>query len=180
MLLLRLNWALILRVVIGFGLHSSWSRPFGLNSWIVQNPSWCDLPSGSGNSPRSFRARCDRVRPAGLGFAPFWPKFAPVAPDFKLASKLLELVNVSRNHSNIAPIEWNPKEYWRWKSSKLTANSGRWGKNLVTVLFYNGGGSMVKTPDRPTVRCKSRKNGIFWDIPFSKRLHSGKRKHSHP
>ena len=27
---------------------------------------------------------------------------------------------------------------------------------------------MVKTPNRPTVCCKLRKNGIFWDISFSK------------
>ena len=31
------------------------------------------------------------------------------------------------------------------------------GLNLVTVSFYNDGGSMVKTPNRPTVRCKSQK-----------------------
>ena len=31
------------------------------------------------------------------------------------------------------------------------------GLNLLTILFYNDGGSMVKTPNRTTVRCKSRK-----------------------
>ena len=35
------------------------------------------------------------------------------------------------------------------------------GLNLVTVSFYNGGGSVVKTPNRPTARCKSQKK---WDF----------------
>ena len=35
------------------------------------------------------------------------------------------------------------------------------GENLITISFYNGGGRMVKTPKRPTIRCKSRKKQDF-------------------
>ena len=48
-------------------------------------------------------AKLGRGRPAGLGFAPFWPKFAGVDPNFKQSSKLVEFVNVSKNYSNIVP-----------------------------------------------------------------------------
>ena len=42
------------------------------------------------------------------------------------------------------------------------------GLNLVTVSFYNGGGSTVKTPNRPIDRCKSRKQRDFLRHSFFK------------
>jgi len=40
-------------------------------------------------------------RPAGLGILPFWLIFIYVVPEFKYLPKLVELVNVSDNHSNM-------------------------------------------------------------------------------
>ena len=40
-------------------------------------------------------------RPAGLGILPFWLIFIYVVPEFKYSPKLMELVNVSDNHSNM-------------------------------------------------------------------------------
>ena len=56
------------------------------------------------------------------------------------------------------------QELWIWEleSEDRSKTSGdRWGKTYVTVSFYNGGGNMVKTPNRPTVRCKL---WIKWDF----------------
>ena len=47
-------------------------------------------------------------------------------------------------------------------------NGGRWGKNLVTVSFYNGGGNMVKL-GRPTDHCQIAQNtGFSETFSFSK------------
>ena len=43
----------------------------------------------------------DGGRPAGLGIVPFWLIFVYVVPEFKYSPKLMELVNVSDNHSKM-------------------------------------------------------------------------------
>ena len=48
-------------------------------------------------------AKCGRGRPDGLGITPIWLNFANVDPGFKQSPKLVELVNVSKNHSNMVP-----------------------------------------------------------------------------
>ena len=52
-------------------------------------------------------------RPAGLGLSPFWPKFGYLVPEFKYSPKLMELVNVSKNHSITVLKVLNSKECWR-------------------------------------------------------------------
>ena len=48
-------------------------------------------------------AKCGRGRPVGLGITPIWLNFAHVDLGFKQSPKLVELVNVSKNHSNMVP-----------------------------------------------------------------------------
>ena len=48
-------------------------------------------------------AKCGKGRLAGLGINPIWLNFAHVDLGFKQSPKLVELVNVSKNHSNIVP-----------------------------------------------------------------------------
>ena len=43
----------------------------------------------------------DRGRPAALGILPFWLIFVYVVPEFKYSLKLVELANVSDNHSKM-------------------------------------------------------------------------------
>ena len=99
----KLRWALVLRVVTGFDLNLAWFRPFYFILSVLPNPPWYDSTLGSSNSPRSLMAKCGRGRPAGLGFTPFWPNFSHADPGFKQSSKLVELVNVSKNYSNMVP-----------------------------------------------------------------------------
>ena len=40
-------------------------------------------------------------RSAGLGITPIWLNFAHVDPRFKQSPKLVELVNISENYSNM-------------------------------------------------------------------------------
>ena len=42
-------------------------------------------------------------RLAGLGITPIWLDFAHVDPGFKQSPKLVELVTVSKIHSNMVP-----------------------------------------------------------------------------
>ena len=48
-------------------------------------------------------AKCGRGRPVGLGITPIWLNFAHVDLGFKQSPKLVELVNVSKIHSNMVP-----------------------------------------------------------------------------
>ena len=66
----------------------------------------------------------------------------------------------------------------RSKAVKLVAASGVKPKSPFHFIMTVA--NMVKTPNRPIVRCKSWKKRDLKEIFLFLRLHSGKIKHSHP
>jgi len=71
-----------------------------------------------------------------------------------------------------------------WRRARIDLNSNRenggwWGKNLVTVLFYSGDGNTVNT-QKANSQLPIAEKQDFLKYFFLLRLHSGKRKHSHP